>query len=633
MDRFLIRKSTDCEPESSSISTPSLKGATKRAVKKTNTDSIAKKRSRYINPDFLAQYGITDVDGVPVCVICYKQIAEESLKPNKLQRHLQTHPTVSILGVDARKRVFVKRNNELQKSRNCMTRALTKQQKIDIFTYKTAFLSARTQRPYTESEMIIKPSLLHFADIFKDESFGNKLVQTINDIPLSNDTMTRRVEKVASDLKEQILNDFRRSSWAAIALDESTDNTANAQLLLYGKYETGGMMKEELLALLTLTITTKGEDIYNIVNKFFTDHDLSWDKIVEANVDGAPAMMGRLNGFNGLLSRHHPHVSINHCIIHRQALASKDLSAKFGEIMKVCVTVINYIKAREVNCRMFRQLCVENDADHSVLLLYNTVRWLSRGKALERVFILREEIHEFLSEKGHQHADEFGDQQFLSELALLVDILHHVNSVNTELQGRGKLIFDLHSSLRAFMKKLDVLQEQIKRQDFSNFPMFVEFIAMAACEFDDFPNQITELVTYIGKLQCNFVERFPDMKAEYTHITSPFQVDATKFDGKVALELSELQEDNDAKIIFNANDTVTFWFTLDDEKYPKLIEEAQKTLVRFGTTYVCEAGFSHMLQTKTKYRSRITDAHLFDCLVCSLTTYEPRYEHIVSSSK
>ena len=123
------------------------------------------------------------------------------------------------------------------------------------------------------------------------------------------------------------------------------------------------------------------------------------------------------------------------------------------------------------------------------------------------------------------------------------------------------------------------------------------------------------------------------MQAEYYHIKSPFQVDATKFDARIALEIAELQQDNDAKIMFNTSDTVTFWFTLDDEKYPKLIEEAHRTLVRFGTTYVCEAGFSHMVQAKTKYRSRITDAHLFDCLVCSLTTYEPRYEHIVRLSK
>ena len=45
-------------------------------------------------------------------------------------------------------------------------------------------------------------------------------------------------------------------------------------------------------------------------------------------------------------------------------------------------------------------------------------------------------------------------------------------------------------------------------------------------------------------------------------------------------------------------------------KYPKLQELARKTLVIFGSTYVCEAGFSRIKYLKSKYRTRFSDSNL-----------------------
>ena len=53
---------------------------------KTHENST-KKRKRSINPLFLDKYGIADVGGKGICVVCSKELAEESLKPNKLPRN------------------------------------------------------------------------------------------------------------------------------------------------------------------------------------------------------------------------------------------------------------------------------------------------------------------------------------------------------------------------------------------------------------------------------------------------------------------------------------------------------------------------------------------------------------------
>jgi len=88
-------------------------------------------------------------------------------------------------------------------------------------------------------------------------------------------------------------------------------------------------------------------------------------------------------------SKKFPHVQIKHCIIHREGLASKELSSVFNEVMQVVIKVVNFVKSRDFNCRLFKDLCSTENAEHSTLLLYMAVRCLSRGSTLKRVFILR----------------------------------------------------------------------------------------------------------------------------------------------------------------------------------------------------------------------------------------------------
>ena len=74
------------------------------------------KRERVVKDSFLFEYGIADVDGVGVCVICDKEIATESLKPNKMVRHLNTHKDVVKLDAEARKRVFIRKEKAERKN-------------------------------------------------------------------------------------------------------------------------------------------------------------------------------------------------------------------------------------------------------------------------------------------------------------------------------------------------------------------------------------------------------------------------------------------------------------------------------------------------------------------------------------
>ena len=93
--------------------------------------------------------------------------------------------------------------------------------------------------------------------------------------------------------------------------------------------------------------------------------------------------------------------------------------------------------------------------------------------------------------------------------------------------------------------------------------------------------------------------------------------------------MAELQVDNEARINFDVfQDIAKFWIQLPN-KHSTVRSRALQVLVRFGTTYVCEAGFSLMVFIENDYRSRITNINLENSLVCCLTSYIPKYRKLI----
>ena len=79
-----------------------------------------------------------------------------------------------------------------------------------------------------------------------------------------------------------------------------------------------------------------------------------------------------------------------HSFIHREALASKNLSCGLQEVLNVTNKVVNFVKSNTTYTRPFRTLCEDIESDHKNLLYYTKVPWLSRGNVLSRVFELRD---------------------------------------------------------------------------------------------------------------------------------------------------------------------------------------------------------------------------------------------------
>lgn len=146
-----------------------------------------------------------------------------------------------------------------------------------------------------------------------------------------------------------------------------------------------------------------------------------------------------------------------------------------------------------------------------------------------------------------------------------------------------------------------------------------------------------EYANMLSKISEEFRERFHDFKDQsdkFDIFSQPFNIQADSAPTELQMELIDLQNDRNLKPSFRENSVIDFYkLYLPRDKYPNLYLHAIRIASLFGTTYLCEQLFSKMNFTKSKFRSRLTDDHLQDCLRIATSSIRPDIEKIVKESQ
>nr|CAI5861737.1 unnamed protein product [Callosobruchus analis] len=90
----------------------------------------------------------------------------------------------------------------------------------------------------------------------------------------------------------------------------------------------------------------------------------------------------------------------SHCVIHRQASASKPLPQKLRQTLDSAIKVL------------FTLLCEYLDSDHKLLLFHTNVRWLSKANMFSRLHELKEVIIFLEFKEKHDFLTMFKDDIF-----------------------------------------------------------------------------------------------------------------------------------------------------------------------------------------------------------------------------
>lgn len=106
--------------------------------------------------------------------------------------------------------------------------------------------------------------------------FGGKASNEINRIPLSNDTVQRRIKFMAESVEDQLVTCLRQSQFFSLQLDESTNIGNEANLLCFVRYIYAGGVHDDFLFCSSLPTNTTGEAVFHSLNDFIMTNNLDW---------------------------------------------------------------------------------------------------------------------------------------------------------------------------------------------------------------------------------------------------------------------------------------------------------------------------------------------------------------------
>jgi len=593
-------------------------------VKRHKTSGAA---SRCINRRYNDNYlglGFTWVGDIerpnPECIVCGDKLSNEAMVPSKLKRHFRTkHGQLSDKHIDYFKRLLSCRSKQALR----FTKKVTISDKAQQASFLVAEIVAQQSKPHTVAEKLIMPACIAIVKTM----LGSDAADEIKKVPVSDNTISRRIDDMSTDIESNLTDRVKSAGMFALQADESTDVSGKAQLLLFIRFVDEGKIVENFFCCKELTTTTTGQNIFDCVNTYLESQQLSWDTCVGICTDGAPAMVGSLNGFVALAKRCNANIKSTHCFLHREALVSKTIGDELKAVLDDVVKMVNYIKSRPVKSRLFTKLCDDMDASHTTLILHTEVRWLSRGRVLSRVLELKDEMLAFFrSQNLENFIDMFNNDVWCAKLAYLADIFMQLNKVNASMQGRNENILSASDKLRALIQKLSLWNLRCHEGNLSMFPNTALVVERE--------HLIPLICDHLSSLERQIDHYFPDIAIDkYDWLRNPFTEASntnTELSNAEEEELIDIRSDRTLKLKHSEQPLDIFWIQLCPE-FPNISKRALSILLQFATSYLCEAGFSTLTNIKTKKRERLLTVEQ-EMRVC-LSTIRPRIGEICKQSQ
>ncbi|XP_047493411.1 SCAN domain-containing protein 3-like [Penaeus chinensis] len=555
MDRWLKRDS--CCSRSGDADEGNQTGA-----KKKKTDLP---KNRQFKEDYVL-LGFTATNSDPpeaLCFFCGERLANSSMKPAHLQCHQKTKHQCH---VGKLAEFFKRKLSDFQGSQKVLQKATTTSEKALKASLAVSLLIAKAKKPFSIAEELILPAVGMMAEIMLDKKTADQLKA----VPLSllHQTVSRRVSEMSADIQDQVVNKLKASQSFSLQVDESTDISGQAQLVSFVRYIEVDDIKEHILFCKKLEEHTTGEAIFNVINQFFTEQGLSWKSCMSMCTDAAASMTGKVKGLVARIKKENPDVEWTHCIIHRESLASKKMSSQLHEILNDAVKVINFIKSRPLNTRLFHRLCESMGSEHTELLLHTDVRWLSRGRILARLFELRDEVASFLSEHGSPFATFFENTTWVAQLAYLTDIFSKLNDLNMSLQGKDTNILNLYDKVAGFQKKLGLWKETCSGGYFTCFPLSDAYFSDNNYEKDTVKPVIVEHLTNLISAFKSYFPGIHEQSVQLDWIRNPFLLSEQEKTLPICLQetLIEVCADRGLKLLFERSNVTRFWSSV--KKWP-----------------------------------------------------------------
>jgi hypothetical protein len=120
---------------------------------------------------------------------------------------------------------------------------LTVPDKAVLSSVKIAQLIAKKEKAHDIGKKIILPACKEIVEVI----LGSEAAEEISKVPLSNDTVHRRVAEMSTDTENNVLGKLQTNTNFCFQLDEITNVSGKAQLISFVRFVEGPEIIEQLL--------------------------------------------------------------------------------------------------------------------------------------------------------------------------------------------------------------------------------------------------------------------------------------------------------------------------------------------------------------------------------------------------
>jgi len=617
---------------------------------------------RLFHEQWTVDFGVIQNNNKVLCCLCNETVVSRSFN---VKRHFETvHNNIFSLSAEEKLELISQKVKFFRSQSNKFKVAFKQNNNLSAASFSVSHCIAQHGKPLSDGEYLKEVFVKASNILFHDFTNKNEIIKRINDLPVSRNTVKDRIICMSNDITDQLQTDLASENYFSICLDESTDVTSQARLTVFVRFSSVNIMREELIKLMTISTKTTGQDIMNVVLKEFANLKININNIVSITTDGAPNMVGKHNGFVQLFSKEisHPLISF-HCLIHQEALCAKDSLKSLQNVMEVVTKVVNFITSRALNNRQFTKLLDEVESQYAGLLMYNSVRWLSRGQVLHRFVELLEEIRLFLFEKSQDYP-ELKDLNWLNDLMFFTDFTTMYNELNKKLQGPGHIVLTMFENIKGFEKKIEIYCKDLKNEKFKYFPHLKNHLNNSL-HFADSQTDIKCIIKKYVNILENTTELFSNRFSQFRCLEPTFQflinphkitydeldlfffewlnienleMELIEFQGNVIwrnkfINLNSELEKNYCEIyssIKTENLILIEWKSLPNS-FTSMKKLALSLLTMFGSTYTCEQLFSSMNFIKSTLRNRLGTDISAACIQLKSTNYNPRIDSLAGN--
>ncbi|MCO5591377.1 hypothetical protein L7F22_045360 [Adiantum nelumboides] len=235
------------------------------------------------------------------------------------------------------------------------------------------------------------------------------------------------------------MKEVKQGPFYSLMIDESTDRSVEKHMIVYISFLSGaglGVCKTQFARLVIVADGT-AQTKYDALKKVLAEIGLDVHHMVGIATDGDSSMLGCHDGLVAKLRREVPHLISTHCIAHREALAILDATKCFpclSYIDKIANKVYSWIHSSSLRHSGFQHLLKEMNVHVLEVLQIHDIRWLSRGKVMERLVALMPAILTFWKEGAPAWYKKLCIYKLLFIIHLLADVLYDLNVLSKHFQ-------------------------------------------------------------------------------------------------------------------------------------------------------------------------------------------------------